>query len=723
MNKFFLLSFLVGVLLIFLYSSAQTNLVGYWKFDEGSGSIAYDSSGNNNHGTIYSATWISNCKSNYCLSFDGANDYVEVADNGGLDNIPQITLVAWFKLNQLASAKGEMEFIVAKKHSVSPWSSYFMGITTANNFQFSLLNSAQGQASATSTSTFQAGVWYFVACTYDGSSMKIYVNGDPSASAVQTGSIFDSNYPFRIGADWSGGSRMNGTIDDVRVYNYALTADEIKALYSSAVNIYGKLTDKDGVPLQAKITVYEAGTNTLNASNQTDSNGNYNLAVSPRTYDVQFNLTNFFIQNFWIKLLSINLSSDISNLVNYVTWNSSANKTSFTVNVNNYQSLQVYSQPKPNRVLVNGTALTEVSSLSNLGDNTWYYNQSGGKLYMISNYTTTPTTTTTTTTTGPATGLSWLHTSGTKIYDSSGKEVKLWGAVIQTGDSTTYTQSDMQAIKNMGFNAIRIWVYWGQAEPSSSTVISTSQFTSTPFQIDNMVQWATNAGLYVIITVGGTQWWHIPSWVPTGNIYLTSNGGYFSFTDSSTLTGVANLYAFMANRYKDYPNVIFEGLNEMVGSDYTNFRTWNNNWVSAVEANEGSNSHLKIIEFLVGGTTSTFNLYPPYITGTHNNILMATHDYFLVTSSNPSSVASQLFSACQAVNSPWIDTEFSTAVGGTYSGLQTAIQTMTQTGISGWGYFCYNAPSGSDYSSNWCINNPTNQATLLSMLQPYMIQP
>lgn len=409
MDKKFLILFLIIITTIVSTRNVNAqSLVGYWKFDEDSGSIAQDSSGNNNYGTIYSATWTANCKSNYCLSFDGVNDYVDVTDNGGFDNMPQITVMAWFKLDQLASAKGEKEYVVAKKHNGTPYDSYYMRITTSNTIQFSLVNSTQGQVSATSPTAIQAGVWYFVACNYDGSSMKIYINGDLNAAAIQIGSIFDSNYPFRIGADWSGGDRMNGTIDEVRVYNYALTENEIKALYSSAVKVYGKLADKDNNPQQAKIAIYQAGTNILNTSNQTNSNGNYNLVVSHGMYDVQFNLTNLFIPNYGIKLLSMNVNSDLYNLITNITGYSSENKVSFDADIDSSQVLQTYGPNKPKKVSINGTSLTEVSSLSELKNNTWFYSPSDSKLSInvtVSSSTTTTTTTSSTTTTTPTTNL------------------------------------------------------------------------------------------------------------------------------------------------------------------------------------------------------------------------------------------------------------------------------------------------------------------------------
>jgi hypothetical protein len=325
--------------------------------------------------------------------------------------------------------------------------------------------------------------------------------------------------------------------------------------------------------------------------------------------------------------------------------------------------------------------------------------------------------------------VSWLHTSGTYIYNSSG-QVNLWGVTLQTGDQRTYTQADMNAIKSMGFNMIRIWIVWNWVEPSGPTVTSTTVFTSAPFQIDNMIQWAANAGLYVDLCVGSSASYPIPSWVPTGNISFGS--GSISWTDSNTLTGIYNLYYFMANRYASDSNVIFEGLNEMndanPSANAANFRSWNNNWVSAVEAGEGSYSHLCIIEFAVdynaGDVTDYLGLYPPYISGTHSNVLMATHDYFLVDSgwslATDDSWASQIHSACSAVNCPWIDTEFSTAEGGNNAELNIACQAMTKNGVSGWGYFCYDAVGGSDYPDAWCINNPSYEATLLGILQPFM---
>ena len=325
----------------------------------------------------------------------------------------------------------------------------------------------------------------------------------------------------------------------------------------------------------------------------------------------------------------------------------------------------------------------------------------------------------------------WLHTSGQNIYDSNGKQVKLYAANIQDGDGNHISQSDIQNIKNMGFNTIRIFIEWGLVQPNGPTSINTAYFTqggspTIGASIDNVVNWAAQLGMYVIICPASTSTWNVPSWAAnTGDITSeTSTGIGFSAVQS----GVNYLYNWMAQHYATYSNVIFESFEELASTNSadagTLFANFNNGWVSAIEQGEGGNSHLKIIELLYDwGSAYNYWFVSPYISGSHANILLATHDYAAVDTSQAYADSWTQYISTQIHNAgyPWIGTEFSTAVGGTYSLLSYAISDMNKYNIAGWAYFCYDSSSSAEGS--WNINNPTAASQILPILQSAMKQP
>ncbi len=94
-----------------------------------------------------------------------------------------------------------------------------------------------------------------------------------------------------------------------------------------------------------------------------------------------YNILNFPIPNFWIFLSSKKLSTDVHNIINYITGYGSS-KLSFTVDTFYEQIIQMNSPKKPNRVLINGTKIDEVSSISELNNGTWFYNSSEKKIYI-----------------------------------------------------------------------------------------------------------------------------------------------------------------------------------------------------------------------------------------------------------------------------------------------------------------------------------------------------
>jgi hypothetical protein len=210
----------------------NTGPVGYWKFDEGSGTTAYDSSGYGNNGTVYGATWVDG-KYGKALSFDGVvGKYVEVPDSASLDVTSQITVSGWFSLRSTIVSGGK-----GAGHSLAEkWNVYGVRIDNSGFYGYVSIGGdpTAGELNAPiSPSTY---TWYHVAYTFDGSQARVYVNGNLAASKGCTGNIDTSTLPLWIGAN-GGGGQFNGTIDEVKIYSRALSAAEVWAEYQEIMGV------------------------------------------------------------------------------------------------------------------------------------------------------------------------------------------------------------------------------------------------------------------------------------------------------------------------------------------------------------------------------------------------------------------------------------------------------------------------------------------------------
>ncbi|MEK7309789.1 MAG: LamG-like jellyroll fold domain-containing protein [Planctomycetota bacterium] len=202
--------------------------VAHWKFDEGTGVIANDVSGNNNHGTLYGATW-----SGGALSFDGVDDYVGVIQSSSLLITGAVTVQSWIKLSANTPGEGD---IVSSHSGNESGQTYGIELDVGDNNKV-LFYPADGSISfngVTSLSPINLNQWYFLAAVNDPSGLrKIYINGTEVVSA--TGVNFKSSSTgFNIGKNLGGGQYFNGLIDDVKIYNYARTAGEIQAAYNAS---------------------------------------------------------------------------------------------------------------------------------------------------------------------------------------------------------------------------------------------------------------------------------------------------------------------------------------------------------------------------------------------------------------------------------------------------------------------------------------------------------
>ena len=198
-------------------------------FDEGGGSIAYDKSGNNNNGTIYGATWTDG-KFGKALNFGGVEGvYVEVADDPSLA-LSELTLCAWVKTNGEVTHDNK---IIQKYPEASPWNGYGLYISwwwspgTAGIWVGDL-----DGGWLHGTTRVDDGEWHFVVGTFDGTIARIYVDGVLDAAEERTPNLA-STVNLYVGSNTNGEQVFEGIIDEVRVYNRALSADEIWQLYLS----------------------------------------------------------------------------------------------------------------------------------------------------------------------------------------------------------------------------------------------------------------------------------------------------------------------------------------------------------------------------------------------------------------------------------------------------------------------------------------------------------
>ena len=201
---------------------APTGLVGWWP---GEGNTN-DVTGNNN-GTLVNDVGFAPGEVGQAFSFDG-NGYVSIPDSPLLDSLTtSITIEAWIKVNQFDEFP-DWNGIVTKGNS--SWRLARYGSSSVVGFSTTGLSNVD----LAGNKNINDGQWHHVAGVYDGTSKYIYVDGALDASVPATGTIAQNDYPVCIGENGEApGHLWNGLIDEASIYNRALTASEIQAIYAA----------------------------------------------------------------------------------------------------------------------------------------------------------------------------------------------------------------------------------------------------------------------------------------------------------------------------------------------------------------------------------------------------------------------------------------------------------------------------------------------------------
>jgi PKD repeat protein len=204
-------------------------LVAAYGFEEGSGTVAGDSSGTGNHGTISGATWTTAGKFGKALYFDGVNDTVSIADSSSLDLV-NMTLEAWVRPASVSRATN-----VLFKERGKKGLAYAMYASNGTNLPPAGYVYRNGNVSAVGPSALPVNTWTHLATAYDGSALRLYVNGTLAATRAVTGAPPATANALRIGGNAIWGEYFSGLIDEVRVYNRALSQSEVQADMNAAV--------------------------------------------------------------------------------------------------------------------------------------------------------------------------------------------------------------------------------------------------------------------------------------------------------------------------------------------------------------------------------------------------------------------------------------------------------------------------------------------------------
>jgi hypothetical protein len=198
------------------------SLVGYWPFDEGSGTEAKDASGNGHNGELIDEPqWVAG-KFGSALDFGGSGSYVLVPDDAALDLSDDVTYMAWFNLN---------EGIVGQRRMMSKNDSIFVLFDFGGATSVDFLVKPNNDFAESTTADWKLGEWYHFAGTYDGDALRVYIDGELEGESAGVPSIAVSSLDLWIGADdyQLPTTSFPGILDDVRIYNKALSEDEIKA--------------------------------------------------------------------------------------------------------------------------------------------------------------------------------------------------------------------------------------------------------------------------------------------------------------------------------------------------------------------------------------------------------------------------------------------------------------------------------------------------------------
>jgi hypothetical protein len=220
---------------IFRNTILKDNCIAYYNFDSTSGGLVNQATttngfasglGSSADGTVSGATLDTTNEKlgTGCYDFDGTDDYVNLGTNSGLNLLNGGTICMWVNTDNITDKR------FAGKGSNGAWE--LLSETTDNKVKFRVNDGSV--KNVIGTTALSDGTWYHVGAVYDKSAgqIKIYINGTLEATTSSIGQIATISTATYFGRN-EGGNYYDGKIDDTGIWNVALSADQISALYNS----------------------------------------------------------------------------------------------------------------------------------------------------------------------------------------------------------------------------------------------------------------------------------------------------------------------------------------------------------------------------------------------------------------------------------------------------------------------------------------------------------
>jgi hypothetical protein len=358
-------------------SCMTKGLVAYWSFDEGSGNIAYDSSGNGNHGTIYGAKWTQG-KFGQALSFDGVDDWVDVGNPAILNITDAITIEAWVKPVQ----KGQQGIISGSSYYGGSYTLYLRN-TPGQDVGFWFNNGTQRRTIA--VGTVPSNVWTHIVGVADATKMVVYINGIPYTGTLYTGTEALNYDGVKIGFNsWIALPKyFNGLIDEVRIYNRALSEEEIRYHYNHTLPKgalsplamkedpslvgYWSFNEGNGTIISDQSGNNNNGTLYLGSSGNTDPSKAWSPGISGTA--LSFDGVDDYVEVKHADSLNLNYMS----LALWLKWKSPMDDWPILINKGGKFYLQLANTRKLYFLIRSDVSSYYIFSNTILAENTWYF--------------------------------------------------------------------------------------------------------------------------------------------------------------------------------------------------------------------------------------------------------------------------------------------------------------------------------------------------------------